>query len=129
MSDLNNVTLVGRLGADPELRHLQNGQAVCRLSVATSRRWHDKSSGSMKEETEWHRVTVWGKQADTCNSYLAKGREVWVVGRLKTSEYTDRSGNKRRSTEVVADRVGFLGSKGGQAQQGNPFPADDNIPF
>lgn len=131
MSDINHVTLVGRLGFDPELRHTQGGQAVCRLRVATSRRWHDKAAGSMKEETEWHRVTVWGKRGENCNEYLSKGREVAVMGRLRTTKYTDKSGVEKYSTEIVATDVSFLGSggKAGGGPQSPTFSGDDDIPF
>jgi single-strand DNA-binding protein len=110
MAGVNKVILVGNLGRDPEMRYTQAGTPVCRLSVATTRQWTSKQ-GERQEETEWHRVTVWGKSAEHCNQYLTKGRQVYVEGRLKTSSY-EQDGIKKYSTEVVADRVQFLGGRG-----------------
>ena len=87
MGSVNKVILVGRLGADPEVKHLQNDRAVCNLSVATSEQWKDKQTGQKQEKTEWHRVTVWGEQAENCGKYLAKGRMVYVEGKLQTRSY------------------------------------------
>lgn len=106
---VNEVTLIGNLGRDPDLRFTQGGTAVCNLSVATSRKYKG-ADGQLVEETEWHRVTVWGKQAAACQEYLAKGRQVYVKGRLRTSSY-EKDGEKRYSTEVVAVDVKFLGSR------------------
>jgi len=146
MSSVNKVILIGNLGRDPELSHTKSGQPVCKLSLATSRKWKNKQSHEMQEETEWHRVTVWGKSAEHCNSYLAKGRSCYVEGRLKTSTY-EKNGEKRYSTEIVADVVQFLGGKeaqtqrtggGGSFEPGNPsfdtpansnYKSDDDLPF
>lgn len=110
MAGVNKAIVLGRLGRDPELRYMQNGQPVCRLNVATSRRYQNKNN-EMVEETEWHRITVWGKQAEHCNNYLTKGREVYVEGRLRTSSY-EKEGQKHYTTEIVADTVQFIGGRG-----------------
>ena len=138
---INKVILIGNLGADPELRYTSGGSAVADLRLATSRKWTAKD-GTSKEETEWHRVVVWGKQAETCKEYLSKGRQIYVEGRLQTRQWEDRDGNKRYTTEVVAETVKFLGGGGGSrgaAGTGEPPPpsdgdvpsslGDDDIPF
>ena len=113
---VNKVILVGNLGKDPEVRYTSGGQAVANLRIATSRSWTDKQSGQKKEETEWHDVEVWGKQAEQCGEFLAKGRQVYVEGRLKTDNWDDKtSGQKRSRVKVVADTVRFLGGGGGGA--------------
>jgi single-strand DNA-binding protein len=110
---VNKVILVGNLGKDPEVRYTSGGQAVASLRIATSRSWTDKASGQRKEETEWHDVEVWGKQAEQCGEYLAKGRQVYVEGRLKTDKWQDKqSGQDRFRVKVVADTVRFLGGGG-----------------
>ncbi|MFZ6183258.1 single-stranded DNA-binding protein [Nannocystis pusilla] len=110
MAGVNKAIVLGRLGRDPELRYMQNGQPVCKLNVATSRKYQNKNN-EMVEETEWHRITVWGKQAEHCNNFLTKGREVYVEGRLRTSSY-EKEGQKHYTTEIVADTVQFLGGRG-----------------
>jgi single-strand DNA-binding protein len=108
---VNKVILIGNLGKDPEVRYTTGGQAVANLRIATSRSWTDKQSGQKKEETEWHDVEVWGKQAEQCGEYLAKGRQVYVEGRLKTDAWDDKTtGQKRSRVKVVADTVRFLSS-------------------
>ncbi len=112
---VNKVILVGNLGKDPEVRYTSGGQAVANLRIATSRSWTDKQSGQRKEETEWHDVEVWGKQAEQCGEYLSKGRQVYVEGRLKTDKWQDKqSGQDRFKVKVVADTVRFLGGAGGR---------------
>lgn len=122
---VNKVILVGNLGADPEVRYTQGGQAVANLRIATSEKWGDRD-GNRQERTEWHSVTVWGKQAEHCGQYLSKGRQVYVEGRLQSREYTDKDGNNRRAWDVVAQTVQFLrggdGERrggGGRSQGGN----------
>ena len=105
---LNRVILVGNLGADPEVRYTQAGDAVCNLRMATKERVRDRE-GNWSDKTEWHRIVVFGNQAESCREYLRKGREVAVEGSLQTREWTDNSGNKRYTTEVKAQRVAFLG--------------------
>ncbi len=107
MASVNKVILLGNLGADPEVRYTQSGQAVCSLRMATNEVWNDRD-GNRQERTEWHRITVWGKTAELCGQYLSKGRQVYVEGRLQSSEYTDREGINRKGWEVVSDRVVFL---------------------
>lgn len=113
MAGVNKVILVGHLGADPELRYTPSGQGVCELRLATSESWNDKN-GQKQERTEWHRVVVWGKRAEICSKYLNKGRQVFVEGRLQTRSYDDKEGNKRYTTEIIANDVQFLGGGKGE---------------
>ena len=114
MAGINKVILIGNLGRDPELRYTQNGQPVANFSLATSENWTDKSSGEKVEKTEWHRIVVWGRTAEHCSQYLAKGRTVYVEGRLQTRDWEDKEGQKRSTTEVNAQTVQFLGGPKGQ---------------
>jgi single-strand DNA-binding protein len=111
MGSVNKVILIGNLGADPELKYTPTSRPLCNLRVATTEVYKDKG-GQRQEKTEWHRVTVWGDQAENCSKYLAKGRSVYIEGRLQTRSY-DKDGQKHYATDVVADRVVFLGSGGG----------------
>lgn len=111
MAGVNKVILVGNLGRDPEYKTTAAGTAICRLNIATTRAYNNKA-GERIEETEWHRVSVWGKSADACNKYLSKGSSVFVEGRLQTSSY-EQDGVKKWTTEVIANDVQFLGGKGG----------------
>jgi single-strand DNA-binding protein len=126
---MNRVLLCGRLGRDPEVRFIGTGKAVCTLSLATDEHWTD-GSGAKQQRTEWHRVQVWGKQAEACGQYLAKGRQVLVEGALRTRKF-EHQGTTKSTTEVVASHIEFLG---GTSQAGNP-PApqaegpDDDVPF
>ncbi|GAB4411488.1 MAG: single-stranded DNA-binding protein SSB1 [Bacteriovoracaceae bacterium] len=110
---VNKVILVGRLGQDPELKYTPSGSAVCNFSLATSETWADKG-GQKQERTEWHRVVVWGKLAELCNQYLAKGRQAYVEGSLRTRSWDDKSGQKRYTTEIMANTVQFLSAGAGQ---------------
>jgi single-strand DNA-binding protein len=110
MGSINKVILIGNLGADPELKYTPSSRALCNLRIATTEVFKDKS-GVKQERTEWHRVTVWGDQAENCSKYLAKGRSVYVEGKLQTRSY-DKEGQKHYATDVVADRVVFLGGGG-----------------
>ncbi len=121
MASLNKVMLIGNLGDDPEVRATPGGQSVATLRMATNERWTDKN-GQQQERTEWHRVVVWGKQADQCKEYLHKGRQVYVEGRMQTREWQDKEGHRRFTTEVVAQRVQFLGGRDGAGVGG---PAGD----
>ena len=138
---VNKVILVGNLGKDPEVRFTNNGSAVARFSMATSEVWNDRD-GNRQERTEWHNIIVWGKQGEHCGQYLAKGRQVYVEGSIRSRTYDDKSGNKRYVTEIVAQRVQFLGGGGGTrlAQQTDTAsseetppasqpPIDDDVPF
>ena len=141
---LNKVLIIGNLGKDPEVRFTPGGRAVARFPVATSEAWSDQE-GQRQERTEWHNVVVWGKQAETCGQYLSKGRQVFLEGSIRSRQYDDKDGNKRYITEVIAQRVQFLGSRGegGGAGRGGgggggggssdvpppPMAEDDDIPF
>jgi single-strand DNA-binding protein len=134
MAGVNKVILVGNLGADPEVRYTASGTAVCRLSVATSRRYTDKQ-GNRQEETAWHRVDVWGKMAETCAQYLSKGRQVYIEGRLKYGSY-EKDGVKHYTTDIIAENMQML--SGGRGQEREPEPPfgppeggrpEDDIPF
>lgn len=111
MAGINKVIIVGRLGQDPEMKTLAQGSVVTRLNVATSETWMDKN-GQKQERTEWHRISVWGKLAELCGKYLAKGRQVYVEGKLQTRSW-EENGNKRYATEITAQTVQFLGGQAG----------------
>ena len=111
MAGVNKAIILGHLGRDPELRYLQSGQPVCKLNIATSRRYTNKQNESV-EETEWHRVSVWGKQAEHCNNFLTKGRQVYIEGSIRTRQWQDQQGQKRFTTEIVARNVQMLGGRG-----------------
>ena len=144
MAGVNKVIVVGRLGADPEVKTVSGGQNVARLSVATSENWTDRE-GQKQERTEWHRVVVWGKLAELCGKYLTKGRQVYLEGRLQTRSWEDQQGQKRYTTEIVANTNQFLGGQQGTGAQmsgggGNDmgmqdfgpepsFDSSDEIPF
>jgi single-strand DNA-binding protein len=141
MSGVNKVIIIGRLGQDPEVKYFQDGSAVCNLSVATSQEWKDKNTGEKKEKTEWHRIVAFRKLAELCGQYLAKGRQIYVEGRLQTRQW-EKDGQTHYTTEIVANEIQFLGGK----SEGNRPPAaspdaygpvgdynsnqgDDDIPF
>ncbi|MFU8802717.1 MAG: single-stranded DNA-binding protein [Bradymonadaceae bacterium] len=146
---LNKAMLIGRLGADPEVRYTQSGMPVANFNIATNEVWNDKS-GQKQERTEWHKIVVFNKTAEIVGKYLKKGREVYIEGRIQTKDWQDKDGNKRYTTEIVANTVQFLGSQsdagsgssyGGkpeysEADAGPPAEAafdqsfnDDDIPF
>ncbi|MGI9431476.1 MAG: single-stranded DNA-binding protein [Myxococcota bacterium] len=112
MAGVNKAILVGNLGRDPELRYTANGQPVCTFSLATTENWMSRE-GKREERTEWHRIVVWGKAAENCANYLAKGRQVYLEGRIQTNEWEDKEGQKRKTTEINAQTVQFLGNRGG----------------
>lgn len=128
---VNKVILLGNLGQEPELRYTGSGKAVCNMRIATSERWTGRD-GQAGERTEWHTIVVWGKQAESCGQYLHKGSQIYVDGRLQTRSWEDRDGNKRRTTEVVANRVVFLARTGGGTGGGGvdepPPPGDADLP-
>lgn len=155
MASVNKVILVGNLGRDPETRYSPEGSAITNVSIATTDRWKDKGTGEMKEVTEWHRVVFFNRLAEIAGEYLKKGRSVYVEGRLRTRKWTDKDGNEKYTTEVVADQMQMLGSREGGgsyaasegSEQDAPAPAarrsspakeaaavsmadmDDDIPF
>ena len=108
MASENKVILLGNLGRDPETRYTTGGDAVTNLNIATSEQWKDKS-GEKQERTEWHRVVLFGRQAEIAAEYLKKGRSVYIEGRLQTRKYTDKDGVEKYSTEIVADRMQLIG--------------------
>jgi len=149
MASVNKVILVGNLGRDPELRYTQSGQAVANFTLATTERFSNRD-GDRQERTEWHRIVAWGRTAELCAQYLSKGRSVYIEGRLQTREWEDKEGQKRRTTEITAQTVQFLGgsgsggggggrggsgssgsSSGGGFDEGsgNDSPPQDDIPF
>jgi len=108
---LNQAQIIGHLGRDPETRYLPSGEAVTTFSIATTERWRDKATGEMKEATEWHRCSAFGKLADICAQYLRKGSQAFVQGKITTKKYTDRSGNERLSTEIRVEMMKMLGAR------------------
>ena len=145
MGSVNKVILVGNLGRDAELRYTPGGAAVATLNLATTEVWNDKQN-QRQEKTEWHRVILWGKPAESLQEYLTKGKQIYVEGRLQTRQWDDKDGNKRYTTEIKADRVTLLGGGGGRSggsmDRGSSHPAaggmddapmepitDDDIPF
>lgn len=122
MSSVNKVTLVGRLGQDPETKDV-NGTTVTNFSLATSETWKDKNSGEKKERTEWHRLVAWGRQAEIVGEYLQKGSLVYIEGQLQTRKWTDKDDNERYTTEI---RVGMLKMLGGRGDSGNGNSSNSN---
>ena len=113
MASVNKVILVGNLGADPETRYLPSGDAVANIRLATTDRFKDKTSGEMKELTEWHRVSFFGRLAEIVNEYLKKGSSVYIEGRIRTRKYTDQAGVEKYATEIVAEQMQMLGGRSG----------------
>jgi single-strand DNA-binding protein len=131
MSSLNKVLLIGRLGKDPEIRYTADGSPVATFSLATSENWTDKG-GNRQERTEWHTVVAWTRLAELSKRFLAKGRQVYIEGRLQTREWTDKEGGKRRTTEVIASQMVLLGSRPQEMESGSaspsPYPKSGNGP-
>ncbi|AKJ94312.1 MULTISPECIES: single-stranded DNA-binding protein [Thioalkalivibrio] len=121
---VNKVILLGNLGADPEKRETPNGVTVTNLRLATSEQWTDKNSGEKRENTEWHRVVMFGRLADIAAQYLSKGSQVYVEGKIQTRKWQDQSGNDRYSTEVVANEMQLIGGRGGSGGGGGGFDQD-----
>lgn len=117
---INKVILIGNLGADPEVRQTANGLAVANLSIATTETWLDKQSGERRENTEWHRVVLFGRTAEVAQQYLRKGSQVYIEGRLQTRKWQDQQGQDRYTTEIICADMQMLGGRGGQSG-----PADD----
>ena len=147
MGSVNKVILVGNLGRDAELRYTPGGSPVATLNLATTEVWNDKS-GQRQEKTEWHRVVLWGKTAESLSEYLTKGKQLYIEGRLQTRQWDDKDGNKRYTTEIRGDRIVLLGGGGGASRpqvaraaagaggamdepMGEPVTelTDDDIPF
>lgn len=144
MASLNKVMIIGNLGADPEMRYTPSGAAMANFNVACNRTWTNRDTGERQEQTEWVRVVLWNRLAETASQYLQKGRQVYIEGRLQTREWEDRDGNRRWTTEVVAREMLMLGGRGGESggyggggggnwqgggpPAGGPVDADD-LPF
>lgn len=116
---VNKVILVGNLGQDPEVRYMPNGGAVANITLATSESWRDKATGEMKEQTEWHRVVLFGKLAEVAGEYLRKGSQVYIEGQLRTRKWTDQAGQEKYTTEVVVNVGGTMQMLGGRQQGAN----------
>jgi single-strand DNA-binding protein len=141
MASVNKVILVGNLGRDPETRYTPDGAAVTNISVATTSTWKDKTSGEKRQDTEWHRVTFFGRLAEVAGEYLRKGSPVYIEGRLKTRKWQDKEGQTRYSTDIIAEQMQLLGSRrddGGASVQaayehatadGGVPAGDHDIPF
>jgi len=142
MSGVNKAIIIGRLGADPDVKYTDSGVAVCKLSVATSETWKDKNSGEKQEKTEWHKIVMWRRLAEIAGEYLSKGSLVYLEGKLQTRSWETDAGEKRYMTEIVANQMQMLSSKGegGGSQKapkeyyGDPPPKQpgddqDDIPF
>lgn len=141
MASVNKVILIGNLGSDPDVRYTPSGTAVANFNIATNESWTNKE-GTREERTEWHRIVCWNRTAELCGEYLSKGRTVYIEGRLQTREWEDKEGQKRYTTEVVAQSVKFLGGRNGGGkdtpksasaapkEEGAPaVPVEDDIPF
>ena len=140
MASVNRAIIIGNLGNDPELRYTQNQNAVATLNIATTD-YRNDANGERQEITEWHRVVVWGRQAENCSKYLAKGRSVYVEGRIQTRSWDDQSGQKRYTTEIIAQNIQFLGgrdnaagvsqgaTRGSSAPPQQHYPQDDHGSF
>ena len=130
---VNKVILVGNLGQNPEMRYTQGGQPVANMRLATTERYTDKS-GQKQEQTEWHTVVAFGRLAEICGQYLTKGRQIYIEGRIRTRQWQDQQGQKRYTTEIVAQTMQMLGGRGERSESSAPaatgatVPADDNIP-
>ena len=140
MAGVNKVILVGRLGRDPEVRYTPSGTTVANFSIATSEEWKDKDTGEKRERTEWHKIVAWRRLGEICGEYLRKGSQIYIEGRMQTRSWEDRDGNKRFTTEVVAQTMQMLdsaGNKGGRTDSPEDrFPVEeplnvpeDDIPF
>ncbi len=139
MAGVNKVILIGHLGADPEIRYTADGTAVATFRLATTRRWTNKD-GERVDQTEWHRIVAWRRLGEICAQYLSKGKQVYIEGRLQTRSWEDRDGNKRWTTEIVAENMQMLGKAGdvmdvpeeapaAQEDLVDETPIDDDIPF
>ena len=141
---LNKAILIGNLGKDPEMRYTPGGLGIANFNIATSETWNNKE-GAKETRTEWHRIVAFGKLAEICGEYLSKGKQVYIEGRIQTRDWEDKDGNKKYTTEIVANQMLMLGSRdggdaarsqggmggGGGGSQGapDPGPQDDDIPF
>lgn len=130
MAGVNKVILIGRLGADPEIRYTNTGTAVANFSLATSTNWVNKD-GQREERTEWHRIVAFGRLGEISGEYLNKGKQVYIEGRLQTRSWEDKDGNRRKTTEIVAQQLQMLGGPPGErepAEEGLVTPGEESIP-
>ena len=125
---VNKVTLIGNLGNDPEVRYSNNGNAVANVSLATAESWRDKDSGEQQERTEWHRIVFFGRLAEIVSEYLHKGSQIYVEGRLQTNKWQDKEGNDRYTTQIVANEMQMLGSRGSSSANQEPAPQKNPAP-
>tara|TARA_Y100001970_G_scaffold114450_1_gene142783 strand:- start:2004 stop:2432 length:429 start_codon:yes stop_codon:yes gene_type:complete len=140
---VNKVILLGRVGADPEVKYMPSGNAVVNLSIATNRKFKNQDTGSYDDKTEWHRVVFFNKPAETIGQYVKKGQQLYVEGRLQTRKWQDKDGIEKYSTDIISDNFTFIGSKSDTQNfdtssqqspkenfdQSSPVPNDDDIPF
>jgi|TARA_B100000959_G_C14805713_1_gene551611 single-strand DNA-binding protein len=139
---VNKVILLGRVGADPEVKYMPSGNAVLNLSLATNRKFKNQESGNYEDKTEWHRVVFFNKPAETIGQYVKKGQQLYVEGRLQTRKWQDKDGVEKYSTDIISDNFTFIGSKSDSAgtdnqssknndnfDQSSPAQQDDDIPF
>lgn len=142
MASVNKTTLVGNLGADPEMRYMPDGTPTCSISIATTDKWNDKQSGEAKEKTEWHRVVFFRRLAEIAGEFLNKGSQVYIEGKLRTRKWTDKKGVDRYTTEIVGRELQMLGKKPAddvrpappvdappQSNEDAEWPIEDEIPF
>jgi single-strand DNA-binding protein len=125
---VNKVILVGNLGKDPEVRYMPSGSAAANVTLATSESWKDKQTGEQKERTEWHNIVFFGRLAEIAGEYLKKGSQIYVEGSLRTRKWQDKNGNDRYTTEIVANEMQMLGSRGGGGGGGGYSQDPGNVP-
>lgn len=127
MASVNKVILVGNLGAEPEIRYTPSGTAVANFTLATTEQWKGKD-GEKNEKTEWHRIVAWARLGEICGEYLHKGSSVYIEGRIQTRAWDDRDGNKRYTTEIIAQNMQMLGSPGSQRKEGQASSQEERYP-
>ena len=125
---LNKVQLIGRLGRDPEVRYMPNGEAVCNFSIATSESWNDRQTGQRTERTEWHNITLYRRLAEVAGQYLRKGSQVYIEGKIQSRKYVDKNGIERTAYEIIGSEMKMLGDTSGGAQQQTTPPAQNQTP-
>ena len=140
MSGINKAIILGRLGADPEVKRMQSGDAVANINIATSEAWKDKATGEKREKTQWHRVVLWQRLAEVAEQYLKKGDQIYIEGKIETRKWQDSAGQDRYTTEIRAQNMQMLGSSSGHGNQAQPSQSkpetqpqhqgfDDDVPF
>ena len=125
---LNQVQLIGRLGRDPEVRYMPNGEAVCNFSIATSENWNDRQTGQRTERTEWHNITLYRRLAEVAGQYLRKGSQVYIEGKIQSRKYIGKDGIERTAYEIIGSEMKMLGDTSGGAQQQTTPPAQNQTP-